>query len=326
MKILSLAPLAGPGLDALRALGDVDLDPWTAHAPPKLHSADELVARCGGVDVLLVEADHVSAAVLENTSLRALGVCRGDPVNVDLPAATKLGIAVVRAPGRNAGAVADLTIAMMFGLLRHVVSADQDVRAGRFVVDGTIPQQRYLGREIASCTVGLVGYGAVGRAVAQRLRALGARVRAFDPYATDLEDAAESVGELFETCDIVSVHAPIGPDTRGMIGAAEFKRAKPGTLFVNTARFGIADGDALLAALQDGTLGGAALDHFENEFLPADSPFTSLPNVILTPHIGGSTIETVETHTSMIANALFEVLEGRAHPFLVNPEVLTQRT
>jgi D-3-phosphoglycerate dehydrogenase len=276
---------------------------------------------------LLVEADHVPGALFEQSALRAIGVCRGDPVNVDIPAATKHGIAVVRAPARNAGAVAELTIAFMFGLLRSVVAADQDVRAGNFLLDGTIPQQRYLGRELSSCTVGLVGVGAVGRAVAQRLRTLGARVRAFDPYAMDLGDIerAETVGELFETCDIVSVHAPIAPETRSMIGAAEFERAKPGLLFINTARFGIADGDALLNALRDGTIAGAAFDHFENEILPADHPFTSMRNVILTPHIGGSTIETVQNHTATIAAALTDAFAGRAHEALVNPEVLPLR-
>lgn len=321
MRILSLAPLAGPGLDVLRSLGEIVIDPWIDHVPIKLHAADELRARLEGVDVLIVEADHISAEVLEGTSVRFLGVCRGDPNNVDVAAATKNGVVVIRTPGRNAAGVAELAIGLMLALLRRIVAADDDVRAGRWVVDGKIAQQRYQGRELSSCVVGLVGYGAVGRATARRLRALEARLTAFDPYASapDVEMHSD-LGDLMAASDIVSIHAPMSEATRGLVGAEAFARLKRGSYLVNTARYDIVAEEPMLQALRDGTLAGAAFDHFHNEFLPADHPLTSMPNVILTPHIGGTTVQTIEAHTTQIADAIRDVLEGRANDAVVNPE------
>lgn len=331
MNILSLAPLDGDGLVALRSLGTVEVDPWSAHVPIKLHSAPELIERLAGVDMLIVEADFIPRDVFEATSLRFLGVCRGDPNNVDVAAATAAGVPVIRTPGRNAGGVADLAIGSMYCLLRSIVAADADVRAGRWVVDGRLTQQRYLGRELASCTVGLVGFGAVGRAVAHRLKALGARVVATDPVADPDElrgfgvEWFEDLGDLIEASDIVSVHAPLTPATRGLIGGAALARARQGTYLVNTARYGIVDEAAMLAALADGRLAGAALDHFEGEFLAADHPLLSMSNVVLTPHIGGSTIETIHEHTRQIADAVQALLAGISHDAVVNPEAVQAR-
>ena len=329
LTILSLAPLAGPGVDLLRALGDLKIDPWNAHVPIQLHSAEQLVERLAGVDALIVEADHISAEVLEKTELKYLGVCRGDPNNVDVPAATKKGVLVIRTPGRNANAVAELTIGLMFTLLRWIVEADDDIRAGRWVIDGRIAQQRYQGREMTSLEVGLVGAGAVGRAVAERLRALGAaNVMAYDPVVDPEALIASGIepvpvlGDLIARADIISVHAPLTPATRGLLGEKEFARVKPGAFFVNTARFGIAAEEPLLAALRDGRLAAAAFDHFENEFLSPEHPLASMPNVVLTPHIGGSTIETIENHTLTIAQGIHDVLEGKIPGSVVNPEVL----
>ena len=329
LTILSLAPLAGPGVDLLRALGDLKIDPWNAHVPIQLHSAEQLIDLLQGVDVLIVEADHVSAEVLEKSTLRYLGVCRGDPNNVDVPAATKHGVLVIRTPGRNANAVAELTIGLIFTLLRWIVEADDDIRNGRWVIDGRIAQQRYQGRELASLEIGLVGCGAVGRSVAERLRALGAaNVMAYDPVvepgsliASGIEPVA-SLGDLMARADVISVHAPLTPATRGLLGEKEFARVKPGSFFVNTARYGIAAEAPMLEALRDGRLAAAAFDHFENEFLSPEHPLASMSNVVLTPHIGGSTIETIENHTLTIAQGIHDVLEGKIPGSVVNPEVL----
>jgi len=327
MRILSLAPLAGPGLDRLRTLGELELDPWIDHIPIKIHTADELRARLAGVDVLIVEADFVSAEVLEGLSLRVIGACRGDPVNIDVDAATRNRITVVRTPGRNADGVAELAIGLMLTLLRGIVAADADIRAGRWVVEQRIAQQRFRGKELSSSTVGLVGFGAVGRATAQRLRALGATVVAYDPMVDAGEmraaavEPAGSVGELMERSDIVSVHAALNDATRGLLDRAAFARLRRGSFFVNTARFGIADEHALLDALQDGRLAGAAFDHFTNEFLPPDHPLIGMPNVVLTPHLGGATDGAVIRHTTQVAEAIEAVLAGRSHPFVVNPDV-----
>jgi D-3-phosphoglycerate dehydrogenase / 2-oxoglutarate reductase len=328
MKILSFAPLAGPGLEKLRSFGDLEIDPWDDHVPIQMHAGPDLVDRLEGVEVLLVEADPVSRDVIEAAgSLRVIGTCRGDPVNVDIEAATKAGIPVLRAPGRNADAVAELTIGLLFAVVRGIVASDADIRGNRWVIDERIPQQRYRSREIAGMTVGLIGFGAVGQATARRLIGLGASVIAYDPYADpasmrDLGVELVELDRLLERSDVVSIHAAVTPETRGMLGAEQFARMKEGAYFVNSARFGIADEGAVLDALRSGRLAGAAFDHFEGEFLPADHPLLSMTNVVLTPHIGGQTAQTIENHTQAVADGLEAILAGREHPNVVNPEAL----
>ena len=328
MRLLSLAPLRGPGLEALQVLGDLEVDAWSDYVPVKLHSADELIARTDGVDVLIVEADHVPGALFEaRPGIRIVASCRADPVNIDLDAATQAGVPVVHAPGRNAEAVADLAVGLMYTLLRGIVRADDDVRASRWIDEGKIAYQRYRGRELRTRTVGLVGCGAVGQAVVRRLSTLAHAVLAFDPYADpDALRAAGAepveLGELLERSDIVSVHAPLNASTRGLLGPGEIGKIKPGALFVNTARFGIADEEPLLQALRDGRIAGAAFDHFPNEFLPEDHPLLSMPNVVLTPHIGGATEETEETMTSLVAAGIASLVGGGDPVNVVNPEAL----
>jgi D-3-phosphoglycerate dehydrogenase len=328
MRILSLAPLRGPGLEALRALAEVEIDAWSDHVPVRLHAPDELAARVAGFDVLVVEADHVPGALFAaRPDLQIVATCRGDPVNVDLEAATAAGVPVIHAPGRNADAVAEHALALLLALLRGVVRADADVRAGRWIDGGRIAYQRFRAREVGSLVVGLVGCGAVGRATARRLAALGARVLAFDPYADAraVRDAgAEPVGltELLEAADVVSVHAPLTEETRGLLGAAEIARMRPGALLVNTARYGIVDEAPLLEALRSGRIAGAAFDHFPNEFLPPDHPLLGMPNVICTPHIGGATEETVDRQTTLVAAGIRALVEGGEPVNVANPQAL----
>src|SRR5690606_19910023 len=147
--------------------------------------------------------------------------------------ATERGIPVLHAPGRNADAVAEMTVALLFAVTRHVVPADADVRAGEVFRDGTIPYQRFRAWELAGRTAGIVGLGAIGRAVKWRLEGLGMRVIAHDPY----EDEAEhGLDELLAEADVVSMHAPVTPETTGMIGADQFARMKEGAVFLNAAR------------------------------------------------------------------------------------------
>lgn len=326
MRLLSLAPLRGPGLEALRSLGEIEVDPWSDYVPVRLHSADELIARVAGVHILIVEADHVPSALFEaRPELRIVASCRADPVNIDIDAATSAGVPVVHAPGRNAEAVADLALGLMYALLRGIVRADDDVRAGRWIDEGRIAYQRYRGREMRTMTVGLVGCGAVGQMVARRLSALGARVLASDPFADP--DALRAAGaepaelaDMLAEADIVSVHAPLNASTRGLLGAGEIGKIKAGAFFVNTARFGIAEEEPLLEALRSGQIAGAAFDHFPNEFLAADHPLLTMRNVVLTPHIGGATEETEETMTSLVAAGIRSLVDGAEPVNVVNPD------
>lgn len=328
MKILSLAPLRGAGLDALRALGDVEIDPWSDYVPIRLHSGDQLIERTAGVDVLIVEADHVPGELfVARPEIRIVASCRGDPVNIDIVAATAAGVPVVHAPGRNAEAVADLAVGLIYAVVRGIVRADADVRAGRWIDEGRIAYQRFQGREIASLVVGLVGCGAVGRAAARRLSALGATVLAFDPYAGAEEVRAAgaelvSLEEVLDRSDIVSIHAPLNASTRDLLGAEQLARMKHGSFLVNSARFGIVSEEPLLEALRSGRLAGAAFDHFPNEFLAVDHPLVAMPNVVLTPHIGGSTSETIDLQTSLVAGGITSLLSGAEPENVMNPEAV----
>lgn len=319
-RALVTAPLRGPGLDKLRRMADVVYDPWIDTTPLRIYSGDQLAERASaeGADVLVVESDSVSGPVFE-LPLRAIASTRGDPNNVDVAGATAAGIPVLYTPGRNADAVAEMAVALLFAATRHLLPADADVRAGQVFRDGTIPYQRFRAFEIAGRTAGLVGLGAVGRALRWRLSGLGVTVIACDPYH---DDAQYSLDELLAQSDIVSLHAPVTDETAGMIGAAQFAAMRDGVVFLNTARARLHDTDALVDALADGKVAAAGLDHFEGEWLPPDHPLTGLPNVVLTPHIGGATWNTEARQAQMVADGLEALLSGRAPAHIVNPEVL----
>jgi D-3-phosphoglycerate dehydrogenase len=322
-RALVTAPFRGEGMSTLQALADVVYDPWIEQVPLRLYDGEKLAARieAEGANLLVVESDSVKGPVFE-LPLQCIGSCRGDPNNVDVAAATNAGIPVLRAPGRNANAVAELTIGLLFAVNRFLVPADHDVRAGQVYAGGKIPYQRYRAWELSGRTVGIVGLGAVGRAAKWRFEGVGMRVLSFDPYnpeATHNEDLDGMLGE----CDVVSVHAVVTPETEGLIGAAQFAAMKSGAIYLNSARAMLHDTDALVASLQSGHLGGAGLDHFVGEHLPAEHPLCSMQNVVLTPHIGGATYDTEANHSKLIADDIARILAGEKPVNCVNPEVLT---
>jgi D-3-phosphoglycerate dehydrogenase / 2-oxoglutarate reductase len=314
------APLRGPGFDKLRELADVVYDPWIDQTPLRIYTAEQLAERASSenADVLVVESDSVGGAVFD-LPLRAIAATRGDPNNVDVPGATGAGIPVLYTPGRNADAVAEMTIALLFAATRQVLPADADVRAGQVFRDGTIPYQRFRAWEVAGLTAGLVGLGAVGRALRWRLKGLGVEVIAYDPYS---DEARHGLDELLALADIVSLHAPVTDETVGMIGASQFASMRDGAVFLNTARAQLHDTDALVDALRSGKVAAAGLDHFAGEWLPTDHPLVSMPNVVLTPHIGGATWNTEARQAHIVADGLEALLTGRTPMHIVNPEVL----
>lgn len=314
------APLRGAGFDQLRRLADVVYDPWIEQTPLRIYGAEQLAQRIAheAADVVVVESDSVRGPVFE-LPLRAVAATRGDPNNVDIAGATAAGIPVLNTPARNADAVAEMAVALLLAATRHVVTADADVRGGNVFRDGTIPYQRFRGGEVAGRTAGLVGLGAVGRALRWRLTGLGLRVIACDPYH---DEARHSLADLLAEADVVSLHAPVTDDTAGMIGAREFAAMRDGVVFLNTARAQLHDTDALVDALRTGKVAAAGLDHFAGEWLSPDHPLASLPNVVLTPHIGGATWDTEARQAQMVADDLEALLAGRAPAHIVNPEVL----
>jgi D-3-phosphoglycerate dehydrogenase len=252
--------------------------------------------------------------------LRVIGSCRGDPNNVDLAAATAAGIPIVNAPGRNADAVAEMTLALLFAVNRWIVQGDADVRSGQVYANGVIPYQRYRAWQLSGQTAGIVGLGSVGRATKWRLEGIGMKVLSFDPY--NPAATHRDLDAMLAECDVVSMHAMVTPETTGMVGEQQFAAMKPGAVFVNSARAMLHDTDALVAALQSGHLGGAGLDHFIGEHLPTDHPLVSMKNVVLTPHIGGATYDVETNQASMVAADVARVLAGEKPLHCVNPEVL----
>ncbi|ORW97967.1 3-phosphoglycerate dehydrogenase [Mycobacterium sp. IEC1808] len=319
-RALVTAPLRGPGFDKLRQLADVLYDPWIEQTPLRIYSPEQLAERIAAesADVVVVEGDSVRGPVFEQ-GLRAIASTRGDPNNVDIDGATAAGIPVLNTPARNADAVAEMAVALLLAVTRHLLTADADVRGGNIFRDGSIPYQRFRGWEIAGRTAGLVGLGAVGRATQWRLAGLGMRVIAHDPYN---DEARHGLDELLAEADVVSLHAPVTDDTAGMIGARQFAAMRDGVVFLNTARAQLHDTDALVDALRGGKVAAAGLDHFVGEWLPADHPLTAMPNVVLTPHIGGATWNTEARQALMVADDLEALLSGETPTHIVNPEVL----
>ncbi len=319
-KALVTAAVRGPGLELLSELAELTIDSWLDQPSLRIFNAEQLAERVSdeGASIVVVESDRCAGPLFE-LPLQAVCSCRGDPTNVDVAAATAAGIPVLRAPGRNADGVAELAVALLFSCTRQVVAADADVRAGQIYKDGTIPYQRFRAFELAGRTAGLVGLGAVGRALRWRLRGLGLEVLAYDPYA---DEATVSLEELLERSDVISMHAPVTPETAGMIGADQFAAMRDGVVFLNTARAALHDTDALVEALRSGKVGAAGLDHFEGESLPPDHPLTGFASVVLAPHIGGATYDTESNHTRIIAEDLCRLLAGARPLHVVNPEVL----
>lgn len=314
------APLRGAGFAKLRELVDVVYDPWIEQTPLRIYSAEQLAERISAesADVVVVESDSVAGPVFER-NLIAVASTRGDPNNVDIAGATAAGVPVLNTPGRNADAVAEMTVALLLAATRRLLPADADVRSGNIFRDGSIPYQRFRGWEVAGRTAGLVGLGAVGRATRWRLAGLGLRVIAHDPYNDEAEHGLE---ELLREADVVSLHAPVTDDTAGMIGAEQFAAMRDGVVFLNTARAQLHDTDALVGALRDGKVAAAGLDHFVGEWLPTDHPLVGMPNIVLTPHIGGATWDTEARQAQMVADDLEALLAGNAPTHIVNPEVL----
>jgi glyoxylate reductase len=247
--------------------------------------------------------------------------------HIDIEAATKKGIMVSNTPGANTEAAADLAFGLMLATARRIVEADHRTRAGEFKFWAPL---LFLGRMVSGKTLGLVGMGKIGQAMVQRAKGFSMRVIYFDPRR--LDPAQESslcieyadLRTLLKTADFVSLHVPLTPDTRHLIGKAEFSLMKKTACLINASRGPIVDEKALVDALKKGQIAGAGIDVYENE--PALTPgLAEIPNAVLTPHIGSATLESRTAMAAQAALNLKEGMSGNVLPNIVNPQVLSSR-
>jgi D-3-phosphoglycerate dehydrogenase len=266
-------------------------------------------------DVLVVQGAPVTDTVLDASGLRLVCCARGGPVNVDVAAATARGIPVVITPGKNADAVAELTIAFLIMLARRLPEVIRHIESGGVFGHDNYEGARWFGHDLAGKTLGLVGYGQVGRRVALRALPFGMRVVAFDPFVAPAALAADGVEPvdletLLGTSDFVSLHARATAANEGLIGPDAVARMKPGAFLVNTARESLVDEAAVLAGLRSGHLAGLAVDLVSPSPAVGRHPLLDLPNVIITAHIGGATEETLRHGGEMAAAEIGRFLRG----------------
>lgn len=278
----------------------------------------EVTGNVAQFDVLSVQFTPISRSFIEAAkSLKVIGVLRGGAENVDVEFATSRGISVLNTPGRNARAVAECSMGMILAEIRNIARSHACLKNGDW--RRSFPNSEAI-PELYGKTVGLVGYGAVGRLVAGYLQAFGSRIIAYDPYCTSDPAPAELVEleTLMKESDVVSIHARLTEESHHLIGEKELALMKPGAILVNTARSGLVDEEALVRALSERRIMGAALDVFDTEPLPVESPLVQLDNVTITPHLAGSTIDAFRNSPKLMAGHFRRMLKGERPLPIIN--------
>jgi glyoxylate reductase len=301
-RVFVTRQLPFPALDRLRAEHDVDV--WSDPGPPPPAALRERAAAADGLLTMLT--DRVDAALLDAAPhLQGIANLAVGTDNIDLDAAAARGIPVGNTPDVLTDATADLTVALLLALTRRLPEGQARVREGRW---GTWQPAEDLGTDLAGATLGVVGWGRIGQAVAHRAEAFGMRV------IHSSRSSGVPLRELLEQADVVTIHTPLGPQTRHLIDAGALAAMKPTAHLINTSRGGVVDQAALREALRDGTIAGAALDVTEPEPLPADDPLLDAPNLIVVPHIGSATAGTRAKMAAMAVDNLLAALAGRPMP------------
>ena len=301
--------LPGAALDRLAAEHEVTV--WPERLPPP---RPELLARAAESEaVLALLSDQLDAELIANAeSLKAISNYAVGVDNVDLDAATERGIPVGNTPGVLTETTADLALALMLGISRRLLDGDGAVRRGEWL---TWEPGRMLGRDLHDATVGIVGFGRIGRAVAKRVEAFGCRV------LHTSRSGGVPLPELLESSDFVSLHCPLTEETRGLIGEEALHQMKPTAYLINSARGPIVDTMALVRALHGGQIAGAALDVTDPEPLPAGHVLAGAPNALILPHLGSATVATREAMADMAVDNLLAALGGERMPWCANPQV-----
>jgi D-3-phosphoglycerate dehydrogenase / 2-oxoglutarate reductase len=276
---------------------------------------DDVVEFIGAAEIMVTQLAPLSAGMMDQLpALRLVAVSRGGPVNIDMKAARERGITVVNTPGRNATAVAEFAIGAILAETRMIRRGHEALRQG--VWRGDLYRADLTGRELNEMTVGVIGYGNIGTKVVRLLRAFGTKVLVCDPYvqlsAEDKNAGVEhvSLDALLAQADVVTMHPRVTAETTQMMDAVAFAAMKPGAIFINTARGPLVDYEALYEALVSGQLGGAMLETFAVEPVPADWPLLQLDNVTITPHIAGASVRTVTFAAEQAAEEVRRYITG----------------
>jgi len=304
-----------------RLAGACSLELWEGEGP--LEHA-ELVRRAADAEGLLcVLTDAVDAGLLAACpELRAISSCSVGVDHVDLEAANRRGIPVGHTPGVLAETTADLAFGLMLASARRIAEADRWVRAGHWTWERRWDPAGFLGRDVHGATLGVIGLGAIGQAVARRATGFGMRVLGWSRSGRPVSGVeGVSMPELLGAADFISIHLPLTPETRGLLGREAFAQMRDGVVLVNSARGGIVDEAALVEGLGEGRITAAALDVFDTEPLEPGSPLLEAPNLILTPHIGSASVATRSRMAELAVDNLLEALAGRSMLRCANPEV-----
>ena len=310
-----------PGSALENLAKQVDLTIWEGTGTPGPDELRRLAAPAEGLLCLLT--DTIDAALLVACpKLRVISSVSVGLDHVDLAAATAAGIPVGNTPGVLTEATADLAFGLLLAAARRIPEADRFVRQGLWTQSRRWEPDLMLGRELAGATLGLVGLGAIGQAVARRASGFGMERVGWTRSGRAVPGVAPlALGALLEQADFVSIHVALAPETRGLIGPRALARMKPGAILVNTSRGGIVDESALAEALGSGQLAAAALDVFEKEPISGHSPLLAAPNLVVAPHIGSATKTTRERMIALAIRNLQAGLAGAPLPHCANPQV-----
>jgi glyoxylate reductase len=318
-KVFVTRVILDKGLDLVKEFCDVDL--WTDEMPP---AREIVLERVRGVEgILSLLTDKMDPAVMDaaGPGLKVISNYAVGYDNIDIPAATQRGIPVGNTPGVLTDATADLSFALLMAAARRVVEGHRYVQEGRWKTWGP---SLLLGADMVGATLGIIGYGRIGRAVAKRASGFDMNIIYYDPTipaGTDLPGRSVDLDTLLRESDFVSVHTPLTDETRHMINRQAFERMKPSAVLINTSRGPVVDPQALYEALRDGQIFAAGLDVTEPEPIPMDSPLLTLDNLVVVPHIASASIRTREQMALMAAQNLIAGLKGEKLPNCVNPEV-----
>ncbi|QUI25282.1 hypothetical protein HZI73_24590 [Vallitalea pronyensis] len=302
MKILITSEFSHEGIQTVENLfGEVVYDPWTTR--DDAYTTEEISKKLqdGHYDGLITELDQITEKVfLDNPDLKFIGDCRGNPVNIDMKVANTLNIPVFTTPGRNAQAVAELLVGMLIGFYRHLLPA-VDYAKNRWHDKVPYAYYQFRGNEVHGKSIGFVGFGAIGKITADILSSFGTHIKVYDPYVNNCTYEMVELPELFETCDIISIHLPVNHETKGMIDKGLLDLMKENAVLINTSRAAVMDYAYMYEILSNNKIKGAILDVFDHEPPEAlGNKIIGLENVLVTPHVCGASYEVVNHQSNII--------------------------